>query len=301
MDIKKSSKVPDGVGRKIIEALKKQSEAPQMQEQSSFNEEYNNPVQDFNSIENSAGPDDILWKSEDHTELYEENTSSGYELDDFSLNSDEEDTTAESLDSQLDNEYSYQYNEETSIQEPEEQYGLYTDNEFSLEDIEEPVFEEEPILYEEPAPKPIYKAPSRPPIRKEEPQRSRINRSYIEDDFELPGQKAQELNSGTNIEILMRLISRLPSGVTRQTGAQIIRQTMEAMGISTTKVLTEAQQLQDELAQSIRDDINTIEEYRNNIRSLEKEVQSYKKQSEELEDLIGLFVTSDKNPKRPLQ
>ena len=35
-----------------------------------------------------------------------------------------------------------------------------------------------------------------------------------------------------NIAVLRRLISQLPSGVSRHTGAQIIKQTMEALGIS---------------------------------------------------------------------
>jgi len=65
-----------------------------------------------------------------------------------------------------------------------------------------------------------------------------------------------------------------------------------------TKVMAEAQQLQETLSQSIRDNINTIEEYRNNIRVLEKDVQTYRKQSEDLEDLIGLFIMSEKSHKK---
>ena len=46
---------------------------------------------------------------------------------------------------------------------------------------------------------------------------------------------------------LKKLIAKLPSGVTRQTGAQIIKQTMEALGISMKSVLQDAQQVQENL------------------------------------------------------
>ncbi|MCK7521153.1 MAG: DUF1552 domain-containing protein [Ignavibacteriales bacterium] len=59
-------------------------------------------------------------------------------------------------------------------------------------------------------------------------------------------------------------------------------------------VLSEAQTLQDELSSSVRSNINKIEEYKRLIRELEKSTQSFKNQSEELQDLISLFVVSDK-------
>ena len=48
----------------------------------------------------------------------------------------------------------------------------------------------------------------------------------------------------SNVAVLKKLISQLPSGVTRQTGAQIIKQTMEALGISMKSVLQDAQAVQ---------------------------------------------------------
>ena len=51
------------------------------------------------------------------------------------------------------------------------------------------------------------------------------------EDFELP----------PNVAVLKQLINKLPSGVSKQTGALIIKQTMEALGISMTGVLQEAQ------------------------------------------------------------
>lgn len=99
----------------------------------------------------------------------------------------------------------------------------------------------------------------------------------------------------SNVAVLKRLIAQLPGGVTKQTGAQIIRQTMEALGISMNSVLKEAQQVQDSLNDSARTCMISINEYKNCIRSLEKQVQDYKKQAVTLNDLISLFVLTDKH------
>ena len=71
-----------------------------------------------------------------------------------------------------------------------------------------------------------------------------------------------------NVMMLVKLINQLPTGVNRQIGAQIIRQTMEAMGISMKSVLSEAQYIQEDLGNSTQDCINSIEEYKNNIKVL---------------------------------
>ena len=57
------------------------------------------------------------------------------------------------------------------------------------------------------------------------------------DDMELPA----------NVGVLKQLITKLPAGVSKQTGALIIKQTMEALGISMPSVLQEAQQVQEKL------------------------------------------------------
>ncbi len=97
----------------------------------------------------------------------------------------------------------------------------------------------------------------------------------------------------SNVAVLRRLITQLPGGVSKQTGAQIIRQTMEALGISMNSVLKEAQQVQDNLNESARGCMSTIQEYKNHIKGLEKQVQDYKKQAVALNDLISLFVLTD--------
>ena len=105
-----------------------------------------------------------------------------------------------------------------------------------------------------------------------------------EEEFEMPN----------NINVLKRLIAQLPTGVSKQTGAQIIRQTIEALGIPMKSVLQDAQRVKECLNSSIKDCNYTIQEYKSNIRNLEKQSLSYQKQLAKLNDIIGLFVYTDK-------
>ncbi len=104
----------------------------------------------------------------------------------------------------------------------------------------------------------------------------------------------EEFEMPNNINVLKRLISQLPTGVPRQTGAQIIRQTIEALGIPMKTVLQDAQRVRDCLNSSIKDCNYTIQEYKSNIRTLEKQAASYQKQLNKLNDIISLFVYGDK-------
>lgn len=97
-----------------------------------------------------------------------------------------------------------------------------------------------------------------------------------------------------NIAVLKKLISQLPSGVSRHTGAQIIKQTMEALGISMKSVLQDAQQVQENLKVSARECQTSIQEYKKQILTLEKQSQSYQKQYSALNDLISLFIQTTK-------
>ena len=124
-----------------------------------------------------------------------------------------------------------------------------------------------------------------------------INYDYSEPSYTEPIQnypKAKEFTIPANVAVLKRLIAQLPQGVSKQTGAQIIRQTMEALGISMSTVLTEAQNFQDGLNTSVRECVSTIQEYKNNIKNLEKQVSDYQKQSAQVNDLISLFIMTDK-------
>ena len=98
----------------------------------------------------------------------------------------------------------------------------------------------------------------------------------------------------SNIMVLKKLISQLPSGVSRHTVAQIIKQTMEALGISMKSVLQDAQQVQEGLKVSARECQSTIQEYKKQILTLEKQSQGYQKQYSALNDLISLFIQTTK-------
>lgn len=105
---------------------------------------------------------------------------------------------------------------------------------------------------------------------------------------------AEEFEMPNNINVLKRLIAQLPTGVSKQTGAQIIRQTIEALGIPMKSVLQDAQRVKECLNSSIKDCNYTIQEYKSNIKNLEKQSLSYQKQLAKLNDIIGLFVYTDK-------
>ena len=162
---------------------------------------------------------------------------------------------------------------------------------------EEPKYEEpvyEAPRYEEPsyeAPKyeePAYEAP-RYESHVEEP------RSYDPDMaphavVEKLADELYQFEIPSNVAVLKKLISQLPSGVTRQTGAQIIKQTMEALGISMKSVLQDAQAVQDKLNNSAKECQATIQEYKRQIATLEEQATSYRKQYNNLNELVSLFI-----------
>ena len=108
--------------------------------------------------------------------------------------------------------------------------------------------------------------------------------SEVSENFEIP----------SNIAVLRKLISQLPSGVSRHTGAQIIKQTMEALGISMKSVLQDAQQVQESLKSSARECQGSIQEYKKQILTLERQSQNLQKQYSALNDLISLFIQTTK-------
>lgn len=103
----------------------------------------------------------------------------------------------------------------------------------------------------------------------------------------------QSYETHTNVEILKQLIAKLPAGVSKQTGAIIIQQTMEALGISMKSVIAEARQVQSELSANVRECQANIVDYRKQITSLESKVQQNQKQIIMLGDIIGLFVNGN--------
>ena len=126
---------------------------------------------------------------------------------------------------------------------------------------------------------------------KEEPQVTTFTQPQVSE----PLSGAKQFDMPPNVAVLKRLITQLPSGVTKQTGAQIIKQTMEALGISMNTVLHEAQKVQDDMNESIKNCMTSIQEYKNNIKNLEKQGLDYQRQVNQLNDLISLFILSDKD------
>lgn len=312
MEIKKTTRLPEGVGKKIIEALKSQSDnrvdEPE-EEQQSF-DDYIKPIkklekrpaqfaerpkslrqqivdaeheeddEDFYSKKSSTYEEAPAKKDfydadyDDDEEEYDENHEEQAKAPTFVFPEDTEEDDEEN--------FSYQNYEQSAVDD----YEFY--NAQPQEDEEEAVDE---TVYEEYSPQSVSEKVS---------QYQQTSRDRFEDDDdEIIPQKSQQVDEyGSNVTILMNLVHQLPSGVTKQTGAHIIRQTMEAMGISMNKVVAEAQQIQNDIGDSIRDNINTIEEYRNNIRNLEREVQIYRKKSEDFQELISLFTFTERPNKK---
>ncbi len=103
-----------------------------------------------------------------------------------------------------------------------------------------------------------------------------------------------KLSIPANVAILRNLINTLPVGVTKQTGAQIIKQTLEAMGIPMNSVLKEAQVFQEELNSSTRECMIKIQEYKTQIMQLETSVQEYQQNITQVNDIVSLFLLADK-------
>ncbi len=97
----------------------------------------------------------------------------------------------------------------------------------------------------------------------------------------------------TNVAVLKKLIMQLPAGVSKQVGAQIIRQTVEALGISMNSVLQEAQQVQDTLNNAVNECSVKMQEYKNQIMQLEANARDYQRQMSQINDLISLFILTD--------
>lgn len=214
-----NKRLSEGVGKKIVDALKKQSEI------------------EINPMSSDVNQDELDLLSEE--------------------------TMVSDLDSSEN-----PFNETNLVEDEQEYFENHTFDESSLNAAPQAGFEESIgasaqsfVNYQQPSP---------------------IQDAFMSelDTFEIPG----------NIAVLKKLITQLPSGVTRHTGAQIIKQTMEALGISMKSVLQEAQQVQDGLNNSAKECYSTMQEYKKQIMILEKQAQSHQKQYAALNELISLFI-----------
>ncbi|HSA06919.1 MAG TPA: hypothetical protein P5556_07045 [Candidatus Gastranaerophilales bacterium] len=177
---------------------------------------------------------------------------------------------------------------ETASSSPEEdEQDIYINNSYVQNEFESEL-ECEPELCEETS-EINYSCYVEPPVSPKK-EKQTYETYQTQENYE---KKEQGIQGISDIDTLLGLISKLPSGVTKQTGALIIRQTMEAIGISMNKVLGDAQSVQEELEYNIKHNINIIEEYRTKIKILEQEILKYKKKAHELEDIISLFILSE--------
>ena len=114
--------------------------------------------------------------------------------------------------------------------------------------------------------------------------------------FQTPEQNipaAEELELPANVAVLRQLITKIPPSVSKQTGAMIIKQTMEALGTSMTTVLQEAQQVQESLTQSVRECQTSVLEHKKQITILEAQAQKYQRQFAAINDIISLFIQTN--------
>ena len=152
--------------------------------------------------------------------------------------------------------------------------------------FEQPVFEQNFI---EPEAQPIENAftqPTQPMFSQQITNNMYSQMQPMQQNFS----EFSELEVPANVAVLKQLISQLPNGVSRQAGALVIKQTMEALGISMKSVLQEAQQLQETINLSARECQNNILECKKQINTLEAQVNKYQRQSASLNEIISLFV-----------
>ena len=222
-----------------------------------------------------------------------QNTDIGKKIADALKAENDLDLTAEdlSVDELLDNDFSSEdFMKNDDVKTEEQDFDIDSEENFMEETIDSKETSYTSYIEEETDQvsgyKPIFKV-NQKEVSEDDDLKLSIESEDTTDEFEMPN----------NINVLKRLIGQLPSGVPRQTGALIIRQTIEALGISMKSVLQDAQKAKDCLNSSIKDCSFTIQEYKTNIRNLEKQSLGYQRQLSKLNDIIGLFVYNEKNSK----
>ncbi len=227
------NQLPEGVGKKIVEALKRQAEAD---------------ITPVSQESQSIGNNIPLTDTDDLPEINFDNLKEETDFNDNLIIEEDTDSLPE---------------------------GVYKNK----EEINQ--IETQQVTIE----KPLYNF--------ENTEESSV--SYIKEN--MPKKTINEtikINIPSNVLTLKNLISSLPAGVTKQTGAQIIRQTLEAMGLPMSSVLKEAQDLQEELNSSSRECMLRIQEFKTNILQLEQSVQEYQKNITQINDLVSLFLATDR-------
>ncbi len=233
------NQLPEGVGKKIVEALRREAEAD---------------ITPVDVSDNSLNTNLPLTDIQDLPELNFDAAK-------------EEPVSNENL----------IVEEDSSVAVPEDVYS----------GREEEVQPQDPSIMDRPLFTAVTETPvttfvNNPPVQKREEVKSTIVTPMA------------KINIPPNVMVLKNLIATLPVGVTKQTGAQIIRQTLEAMGLPMNSVLKEAQEVQEELNSSTRECMVKIQEYKTNILQLEQSVNEYQKNITQINDLVSLFLLTDR-------
>ncbi len=280
-------KLPEGVGKKIVEALKKQAELdlkPELQE-NQLNAENQENIdindQQINQIEETSinnDNDSLISAQKDNTEEITTQTYPNPEPLEDSINK---------------NSFNIDFSK------PSKDFSNFEKTQADKTVYNKPISQQFNS-------KPMFSLKDEPKISMDKSLETRWNfnssfdsskdtnlHSFTEP-LSMSIQESKDFDVPTNVAVLRNLIKQLPSGVAKQTGAQIIRQTLEALGISMSSVLNEAQGVQDSLNDSIRECMSTIQEYKNQMMVLEKQAQDYQRQVSQLNDLISLFIMTDK-------
>ncbi len=184
-------------------------------------------------------------------------------------------------------------------EEVAEETEVYTEE--PTAELEAPLFSEEPLFTEDPeiAETNLIEETTTPDnfsFNNYQEELSPFEKFASLEDTRIPQSQiytqteVSEFEIPSNVAVLKQLINKLPAGVTKQTGALIIKQTMEALGISMRSVLQEAQQVQESLNSSAKECLASIAEYKKQIGVLEKQAQKYQRQYAALNDVISVFV-----------
>lgn len=227
------NQLPEGVGKKIVEALKRQAEAD---------------ITPVSSMDDFPANNIPLTDVQDLPELKFEPLKEDLEINDNLIIEEEPNTLPE---------------------------GVYKNKEEFIQTEEQPVILKQSDYNSDVKETPVMSFPQ-----------ENIQKNILT--------QVSKINIPSNITVLKKLISSLPVGVTKQTGAQIIRQTLEAMGLPMNSVLKEAQELQEELNSSSKECLLKIQEYKTNILQLEQSVQEYQKNITQINDLVSLFLLTDR-------
>lgn len=288
------NQLPEGVGKKIVEALKRQAEAdvtPVSSKENnnlSINEDITDA--DFDALQESSlqGTD---------TAIVEEDNNSSETFNVQNTSFDQGETASEmAFDMQKMQEESFSHpivNESVSEQALNVKDETTSETTFDVQSMKD----DTPVSsFKEPVPEtPLFKANSDSAISfKSQTSSFNTNMPLSEEPKKSVVATTVSIRIPTNVAVLRNLIASLPVGVTKQTGAQIIRQTLEAMGLPMAGVLKEAQEVQEELNTNTRECMLKIQEYKTNIMQLEQSVQEYQKNVTQINDLVSLFLLTDR-------